>query len=63
MGDILKAIYEDTNDYHQLCEFYKEEPQGSPYGPHAKQLEERWRKDGRPDLPEVETDISTLEKK
>lgn len=50
MGDILKAISEDTDEYMELCRRYGEKPRyslGSPdcYGEHAKELKRRFAAD------------------
>lgn len=57
MGDILKAIHDDMEEYEDLCQKYGEEVQSTPtsqgvylpdcYGNHARQLKERARKDNQ----------------
>lgn len=46
--DILKAIYEDIDEYLKLCKKYNEKPQLdphtnkiAPYGQHARKLKKR----------------------
>ena len=46
MGDILKAIYDDTKDYLVLCSMYGEKPIADkngvdPYSQHAQKLKDR----------------------
>jgi hypothetical protein len=46
MGDILKAIYDDTQDYLALCSRYGEKPVVDqngvdPYSQHARKLKDR----------------------
>ncbi len=50
MGDILKAISNDTGEYLDLCKEYNEKPQGdaigpNPYGVHAHSLKKRKREE------------------
>lgn len=45
MGSIISRIYDDEKDYEYLCEKYGEQPNGGPYGEHAKQLEARAKKE------------------
>lgn len=57
MGDILKAIYDDIEEYKWLCQHFdepvvrKSDAYGNMlpdcYGPHCAQLQERYRKEQR----------------
>jgi hypothetical protein len=53
MGDTLKKIEEDQEEYEFLCRHYGEKFQLNDngrlaiYGPHAKELKERYRQEQR----------------
>lgn len=47
MGDIFSAIYDDIDEYLDLCKHFNVEPERgangpSPYGEHARQLKNRF---------------------
>ena len=47
MSDMRKAIYEDTQEYEQLCKYYNEKPVcdkhgANPYCEHSKELQRRY---------------------
>ena len=48
MGDILKAIYQDEQEYKRLCKKYKETPtEDGLYRGHFKALRERERQEAK----------------
>ena len=62
MGDILKAVHDDTEDYLDLCKEYGETPEKdelgpNPYGKHAHLLKQRKKKEREQEIQRMEKNV------